>query len=90
MSLLISILNVAFIANFPSISAIDYVDPQEVYGTGYSGFYFGAGIGPGTPVGASGYVTNTRTIASTNIINEAASAITLFFRSGSSKSKPTE
>jgi len=31
MSFLISILNVAFIVNFPSISAIDYVDPQEVY-----------------------------------------------------------
>jgi len=30
-SFLISILNVAFIANFPSVSAIDYVDPQEVY-----------------------------------------------------------
>jgi len=31
MSFLISIINVVFIANFPSISAIDYVDPQEVY-----------------------------------------------------------
>ena len=30
-SFLISILNVIFIANFPSISAIDYVDPEEVY-----------------------------------------------------------
>lgn len=51
------------------------------------GGYFGAAAGLGTPVGASGYVTNTRTVASTNIINEAASAITSFFRSGTSKSK---
>ena len=52
-----------------------------MFGKGYSGGYFGVGAGVGVPVGASGYIIQTRNILVINV-NEIMNSVSEVFGYG--------